>query len=202
MLRDQDHSLLITQYYQSLVDMCLSAGRQCIPHSSANPRNTRQPVPYWSTHVKPLKDDALFWHAIWKSCDSPATGAVAQIRRSTRARYHKALRFFKKNDRSARFSRMGEQFLQQNRVDFWSDVKRMQSNNNSAPMMVDNVTTEDEIARCFGDKYQRLYTSVPYDPDEMTLLKNAIDADALGHVDDGCLSHTVSLPDVLQAVKA
>lgn len=131
--RCEAHTDVIMSYYKSLVDACLTAGRHCIPHSNANQVNARKPVPYWTTHVKPLKDKALFWHAIWKSCDSPTIGVVAQIRRSTRAKYHRALRFFKQNDNLARFSRMGEQFLQQDRADFWSEVKRMRGNDTPAP---------------------------------------------------------------------
>lgn len=65
---------------------------------------------------------------------------------------------------------MGEQFVQQKRVDFWLEVKRMRGNN----------------------KYENLYTSVPYDPDEMARLRQAISTDVYRHVDDECSSHAIS----------
>ena len=163
--------------------------------------NARKPVPYWTTHVKPLKDEALFWHAIWKSCDSPTTGVVAQIRRATRSKYHRAIRFFRQHENLARFSRMGEEFLLQDRTDFWSEVRRMRGNDAPAPSMVDDNDTEAEIAQCFGRKYESLYTSVRYDQEGMEELRGEIDASASHHADNSCLSHMLTVHDLALAVK-
>jgi len=60
-------------------------------------KNKRTKIPGWSEHVKPLREDAMFWHSIWISSGSPSTGTVAVIRRRTRALYHRAIRTVKKH---------------------------------------------------------------------------------------------------------
>ncbi|ELU08741.1 hypothetical protein CAPTEDRAFT_194900, partial [Capitella teleta] len=167
-----------------------------IPHSPVSRSGSRRSVPFWSTHVRPLKDSALFWHAIWKSCDSPATGAVANIRRSTRAKYHRAIRYFKQNDQLARFTRMGEYFVNQGRDDFWTEVQKMRGNNNATPTIVDDCLSEDDIALCFREKYNTLYNSVGYVPEEMARLRQEIEANACRHEGEMCPSHVLSVRDV------
>ncbi|ELT89281.1 hypothetical protein CAPTEDRAFT_185041 [Capitella teleta] len=154
------HTETILSYYNALISLCLSSGRRSIPHSPVSRSGSRRSVPFWSTHVRPLKDSALFWHAIWKSCDSPATGAVANIRRSTRAKYHRAIRYFKQNDQLARFTRMGEYFVNQGRDDFWTEVQKMRGNNSATLTIVDDCLSEDDIALCFREMYNTLYNSV------------------------------------------
>ena len=46
------------------------------------PRHGR--LPMWNEHVKPLRDDSLFWYWLWKA-DRPAAGVLAAVMRSTRA---------------------------------------------------------------------------------------------------------------------
>ncbi|ELT97399.1 hypothetical protein CAPTEDRAFT_205440 [Capitella teleta] len=167
-----------------------------IPHSSVSRSGSRRSVPFWSTHLRPLKDNALFWHAIWKSCDSPATGAVANIQRSTRAKYHRAIRYFKQNDQLARFTRMGEHFVNQERDDFWTEVKKMRGNNSATPTIVNDCLSEDDIALCFREKYNTLYNSVGYMPEEMARLRQEIEANACRHEGEMCRFHVLSTRDV------
>ncbi|ELU05870.1 hypothetical protein CAPTEDRAFT_206130 [Capitella teleta] len=171
-----------------------------IPHSSVSRSGSRRSIPFWSTHVRPLKDNALFWHAICKSCDSPSTGVVVNIRRSPRAKYHRAIRYFRQNDQLARFARMGEHFVNQGRGDFWTEVKKMRGNNSATPTMVDDCLSEDDIALCFRGKYNILHNSVGYVPEEMARLRQEIEANACRHEGEMCRSHVLSIRDVTIAV--
>ena len=141
----------LESYYETLVEMSIAAERCCIPHSS--PRVSNHQIPGWDRFIKPLKRDACFWHAIWKSCGSPAQGTVAGIRRSTRSRYHRAIRALKRNEELVRFAEMGDRFLQDERNGFWTEVKKIKGRSSCTPSMVDGKCTEEEIADAFSTKY-------------------------------------------------
>lgn len=79
----------------------------------------------WSTTVQPYKDKALFWHHILNEMDRPRIGVVAQIRRQTRAAYHRAIRSaIREEDESAR-DKFAECLLKNDKRDFWNEVKKM-----------------------------------------------------------------------------
>ena len=59
--------VLILKTYEKLIDACVSCGDQCFPKV----KKKENQIPYWDESVKPLKDDALFWHQIWVSCGKP-----------------------------------------------------------------------------------------------------------------------------------
>ena len=60
--------------------------------------NTKRPMPGLSSYVKPIKDKSTFWNDIWKSVGCPTNGEIASIRRTTKARYHQAIRYIKRNE--------------------------------------------------------------------------------------------------------
>ena len=195
------HDVVLRQLYKSLVNMCIAAGRECIPHSSPSMTTDRRPLPLWSTHVKPLKEDAMFWHAVWKSCGSPPTGEVALVRRFTRAKYHRAIRTIKKNDEYARSRKMAEHFLEQDRRDFWAEVKRMRGRKTAASATVDGEFEDEEIAEVFSSKYRALYNSVPIDPDKMRALVDQIELDARHHNNDTCTSHQITFGELHTCIR-
>ena len=189
----------LESFYETLVEMSIAAERCCIPHSS--PRVSNHQIPGWDRFIKPLKRDACFWHAIWKSCGSPAQGTVAGIRRSTRSRYHRAIRALKRNEELVRFAEMGDRFLQDERNGFWTEVKKIKGQSSCTPSMVDGKCTEEEIADAFSTKYQELYNSVGYDPHGMEALTDEVNHSVFHHHSD-CSSHNVTYADVVESVSA
>ena len=184
----------LEMYHKALIDACISAGQQCIPHS--NDRGSHHQLPGWNRFIRPLRETACFWHSIWKSCGSPTQGEVATIRRATRARYHRAVKKLKKNEELARFASMGERFLQDDRRDFWTEVKKMGGRSCATPSMVDGRHTEEDIAEAFSAKYRELYNSVGYDSSQMEVLKESINHNVRLHSDGECASHGISVRDV------
>ena len=62
-----------------------------------------------STHAVSMADWFIrvqIWHFIWKKCGSPTQGEIAQIMRSTRSKYHYAIRYVKKNEEMLRKNAM------------------------------------------------------------------------------------------------
>ncbi|ELU18077.1 hypothetical protein CAPTEDRAFT_197081 [Capitella teleta] len=194
-----EHAHELRVYYKALVDACLRAGLEFIPHSTQRGGNSRSPVPMWSALVQPLRDQAMFWQALWKECGSPATGEVALVRRITRARYHRAIRHLKRNNELARFCAMGGDFIQGGHGDFWSEVRRMRGRGEAAPSCVDGEFTDFGIAALFETKYRTLYNSVGFDPRKMQELVEETNQNVLLHQD--CPSHLFTHEELIACMK-
>ena len=57
-----------------------------------NHRAKDKQKPYWRELAQCNRKRALLWHSIWKDMGCPQDGDVADIRRKTRATYHKVIR--------------------------------------------------------------------------------------------------------------
>jgi hypothetical protein len=73
----------------------------------------------------------------------------------------------KRNEETKVSERVADGMLTNNARDFWSEIDCIWSNKSGSSRIVDNETEASNIAKVFADKYRELYTSVPYDADEM-----------------------------------
>ena len=110
----------IDQLCNAVVNSCTRAGQLCIPQSSGR---CRKCVPYWQEEIQPLKDSALFWHWIWRECGKRNNGAVYDVTRRTRHRYHYAMRAAKNRDFDLRKQRLAEACSENNTKDMWRELK-------------------------------------------------------------------------------
>ena len=73
--------------------MCIQAS-ECIPATcpklTSDSAGGRRKVPGWSKEVEHLKQEALFWHRQWRSVGKPHQCDITEMKRITRARYHRA----------------------------------------------------------------------------------------------------------------
>ena len=179
--RDVSHFQALDVYAKDITEACLIAAENSIPHTCNRQSSGR--LPGWSEHVQPLRDKSLFWHNLWLDCGRPKTGAVADSMRRTRAAYHYAIRRLKKDEESILRERVADGILSDGGRNFWSEIKRIRSNKASTSRIVDGQTDVSNIARLFADKYRELYTSVPFNKDEMQCIvddvNNAVINDSL-----------------------
>ena len=164
------HSQHLNIFHDSIIKACLHASN-IIPCTQAK---TFKCVPGWSEFVKEHKERALFWHSIWKSCGSPKTGVVSDIRRRTRSQYHRALRRVKQHKIACSSNKMAESLAGNSQRDFWSEVRRIRGTGLRVPDNVDDVNGSENISEHFLNKYDELYNSVSYDQGEMDNLKDTI----------------------------
>jgi len=87
--------------------------------------------------------------------------------RRTRAAYHYGIRQLKKDENLIVRERVAEAILSDGGRNFWSEIKRIRSHRSSNSRIVDGQTDVGAIAQLFATKYRELYTSVPYDKDDM-----------------------------------
>ena len=169
------HREAVQRYYDGIIEACKRAADSSIRCTGQNRRhlNTR---PGWNEHVKPFREDAMFWHSIWKSCGSPRTGHVSDIRRRTRAKYHLAVRAIKRGEEALRAEKMADSLLRDGGRDMWQEVKKVTSTKSRLPNNVDGLVGDDNIGSLFASKAQDLYNSVPYDREEMNQALRDTDA--------------------------
>ena len=70
--------------------------------------------------------------------------------------------------------RIADSILNNDARDFWSEIKRIRSNKAGTSRIVDGQTESVSIAKLFANQYRELYTSVPYDRDEMLRIQNEV----------------------------
>ena len=82
--------------YKDNLDKQLELLIESLPHSDTGELLHNKPVPGWKEHVEEHGQRAIFWNSIWKQCGSPMQGTVADIKKSSRIKYHYAIRFARK----------------------------------------------------------------------------------------------------------
>jgi retron-type reverse transcriptase len=192
---DRQHTADLQSFHDRLVEGCLEAS-SCIPKSRTSTRN----VPGWNECVKPVLQKALFWHKLWVQNGRPQHGAVADVRRFTRAQYHKAVKHVKSIGQSLQFAKMGERFAFGEKREFWNDIAKMRSKGSPLPTSVDGIVGDDGIAQMFGHRYSALYNSVGYDKDSINRINNNINSCIENHIGD-CCAHSIESEDVTFSIK-
>ena len=167
------HCTDVQQFHDDIISACIESSKQTIPYSSDKKRKV---IPGWNDYVEKYRKDANFWHYIWKCNNSPRVGTLSDIRKSTRAKYHYALRYIKKNQEMCTANRLADSMANNRGRDFWSEVKKIRNSRSSRSSMIDGECDPIAIGSLFSEKYNTLYNSVPYDHDEMEMLKQKLNS--------------------------
>jgi hypothetical protein len=91
--------------------------------------------------------------------------------RRTRAVYHYAIRAVKRDQDRIINERIAVSILQNSSRSFWSEIKRIRASKSGTSRIVDGQADCVSIAQLFATKYRDLYTSVPYDTNEMQCIR-------------------------------
>ena len=132
------HNQAIEQLYNGIVNACLTAGKLALPQRNESVR--RAPISRWHEDVAERRDSAMWWHFIWQQNGSPNNGVVADIRRRTRAAYHYAIRYAKKQSEVIQANALADHLLNKRANDFWNEIKRIKGNTKQRSAMVDGVS--------------------------------------------------------------
>ena len=195
------HKTHIEGLYNYLIDASVFAGRLTIPTSTGkSPR--KNAIHGWNAYIRDKRDKAIFWHDMWKNAGSPKCGVVADIRRSTRAQYHRAVKQVKKNQDTITMTQLAESLYNSNVNCMWSQIKRMCSRKSAVSPCIDDAYGSD-IANVFKDKYSLLYKSVPLESSDIDEMKKQIEE----KVNSKCLKglcycdHKIKVGDVRKATQ-
>jgi exonuclease III len=167
---DISHMENIDILCEKLIVSCLQAGNKCFPKC----KSKGKVIPSWSETIEPLRDTSLFWHSLWISNGRPKSGPVAEVMRSTRAKYHKAIKDAKQHDTELRRIRFAQSHETRDSTQFWSEVKKITSTNKVVATSIDGKSDQKEICNLFYEKYSELYESVPSSQDELLSIRNEV----------------------------
>ena len=174
---DTSHLSDINHYARDIFDCCFKAADKCIPSTKC--KDGQNIIPGWKTHVQPFREKALFWHNIWNDSGRPRDGWVAQIRRATRANYHRAVRNTVRIKNDIIKERIADGLLNSKHRDYWHEVKKIRRHGRTLPLVVDNCKDPIEIANLFGDSYTKLLSSVPTPQLALESIRHDIDSQLL-----------------------
>ena len=150
--------------YEDIVKTCIDATLT----SCQGLTNIRQKKkPGWNDVVRDLHQKALFWHSLWESSGSPVVGIVADLRRSTRPKYHKSVKLLKKQKDNIATDNLAQELLNNDYTNFWKDIKNLNHKTNELPHSINNISRDSNIAELFKGKYCDLYNSVSSSQEEM-----------------------------------
>jgi hypothetical protein len=167
-----NHVCELNSLYYHILYSCLQASTECIPMMSNNLK--RKTVPGFAEYCKPLRDEALYWHNLWKSQGRPNCGYFTDMRKNARSQYHKSVRKVKANENKIRSQRMAEALKCNKQRDLWSEVKKIKSTARSVSSNIDGHTNFEDITKLFAGKYETLYNSVNYDDIEIQELLDCV----------------------------
>ena len=166
-----NHSDIICTFYDNIMTALVRACEETIPKSI--PSNCKS-VPGWSEFVNDYFITALFWHKIWTENDRPAQGIIADIRRDTRKKYHKACKMAKRHAGLIACNKMAQAISCNCMGEFWKQTRRFRKHKVNHSKTVDGIEGEHEIAGLFSLKYKELFNAVSYDEEVMTILHKII----------------------------
>ena len=126
----------------------------------------------------------------------PHHGDITEMRRITRARYHRIVRHIMVEGDIMCTTKMAEAISENRTRDLWSEVCCIKGRNKFMSSSVDGVVGDDEIAQLFSDKYNHLYNSVSYDVYEMNSIGAEIDMQIKEYGVDN-----ISVEDVIEGVQ-
>ena len=106
---------------------------------------------------------------------SPEDSITADIRRLTRAHYHKARKLVIKNNDVIKSEKLAESLAGDPICTFWKNVKKCRTTKNPLSSVVDDKQDPISIATLFKDKFENLFNSVPYSIEGLNELNNDID---------------------------
>ena len=113
----------ISKFHDSIIDALVTACNVSIPVSKC--KSKAKVVPGWNDNVEHFFQTALFWHRLWIEKDRPETGIIADIRRMTRSKYHKARKLLIKNSDLVKSEKLAESLANDTVVNFGKMLKKV-----------------------------------------------------------------------------
>jgi exonuclease III len=195
-----EHKQQLSTYYNEIIQHSLNAADMCIPRYNTGKKTI---IPGWNEFVKYYKEQAIFWHVLWKSNGSPRLGTIAGIRRKTRLEYHTAIKYVKNNEKRISANKLADAFFNNKTRDYCKEINKIKGSKSSKCTVnnVDGILGDSKICEHLATQYKDLYNSVSYDVNEMSNIIHKLDV--LRECTDGdnrCRETFISVNEITKAV--
>ena len=165
-----NHKDEINLLCNTIIDSCVSAGKNCIPLTKHHLK--KKSVPGWVEQVAPQRERSLLWHWIWQEAGKPNNGHIYHIMKRTRHQYHYSIRLCKKSKQMIQKQKLAENIS--HHVDFWKELKKINPITKCTTEVMDQVNGNANITELLVKKYKTLYNSVKTSEKEYCELNTAI----------------------------
>ena len=156
-------------YAMEIMECISKSVENNIPYTSTSDRKA---VPCWTEHVKPYKEDAKFWYAVWLSAGRPQNNNLHRIMKNTRNKYNYALRRIKRSESALRKDKFVQDCLSGNVNNVLKEIKKMRNQNRTSDI-IDGKSGNANIATHFKEKYSGIYNTHK-DKDQVNIIRNNI----------------------------
>ena len=125
-------------------------------------------VPGWSDEVKPFRDNAMFWHAIWKSSGKPLNNSIHHTMERTRDLYHYAIRKCKKSVELIMKNKLLDAYIngKGNIFDEFGKIRNVKRD------FQQTIDSSNNVADKFASVYKKLYISTQDQDETLNILGN------------------------------
>ena len=128
-----------------------------VPKGESEANDKKKITTGFNTNVKPFKEKALFWNAVWKSAGCPLNCQLHTVMKNTRNRYHYEFKKCVKAEKNIKKSNLLDACLNGN-GDLFKQIKTMRKVKPLCADKIDGVT--EDIPGHFKSIYEDLYNSV------------------------------------------
>ena len=202
-LKCNDHGNQIEVLHDEIIDACITTAEECFPRTVGQRPKSEKRLPGWNENFRELRERAILWHNIWKAGGSQRQGLVFEIRKTTRTRYHHAIKMAKKEQKTEESNKIAMAYIDKNDNDFWKMINKKKGKCRSHAVRIDDAMNDKDIADRFADKYEALFSSVGYDENQMKEIITELDDDidrSCKHNKCKCDQHTISSIEVRSAI--
>ena len=171
------HTEDLEEYTMQVLEAIETAGKECLPSTGSSKlhRGRKSPVPGWSQHVKPYKDECMFWHSIWHSAGRPHHGDIYLNMRHSKNQYKYAVRRLQK----AKGKIQNDKFvssIMKGGVNIFEEIRKFRGSNSTVSSRIDEEVGGDNIANHFAGIYSKLYNRVDV-KDKLDAISSELEAE-------------------------
>ena len=154
--KDPTHRDDLDKFTIDILETVQNVAENTLPIPKPGGSKVTSARPGWRTEVMPYRENAYFWHQLWKSCGRPINTQVHNIMKKTRNQYHYQYNKCVKAEDKIRKSNLLSACLGEG-GDLFKEIKLLRKCDPVVASSIDGVS--DNIPEHFGSIYSQLYNS-------------------------------------------
>ena len=116
-------------------------------------------LPGWNDHVQPLKEDSIFWKAVWESAGRPIDTELHRVYKNCRNKYKYSIRKVRNLEMTLRKNKFLDACLNNKVSDILQEIKTLRSPNSKCANNIDGKSNSEDISNHFKNLYKDIYNT-------------------------------------------